>query len=181
MIYDLPTQSGDFQTRLQQLRLVINRQNSPYLFLVVQQKITDQQTLLQKLDAITGSGGEGLMLRRAKSAHKAGRTSDLLKLKKFQDAEASVIKHNPGKGKYRGMMGSITVRDQAGRIFRIGTGFSDHERRQPPPPGTTISFKYHGHYQSGTPRFPVFWRSRAILKPDTQPSTSPTLQTEAIP
>jgi DNA ligase-1 len=161
MVFDLPAAGGDFDSRLIQLRTIIGAAQSEFLFVVPQEKISGEEELLKKLEEITSGGGEGLMLRRAASLHKSGRSNDLLKVKKFDDGDAVVIGHNPGKGKYRGLLGSVTVKTAAGVIFRIGSGFTDAMRANPPPLGATITFKHYGFFQSGKPRFAVFWRLRA--------------------
>ncbi len=112
------------------------------------------------LDDVVKKGGEGLMLHRADSLYHSGRSADLLKLKPWQDAEATVIEILPGKGKFSGMMGSLLVKDQSGQIFRIGTGFSNNERRDPPPVGSVISYKFTGTSKKGLPRFASFLRIR---------------------
>ena len=83
------------------------------------------------LDEIVTKGGEGLMLHRADSLYHSGRSDDLLKLKTWQNAEAIVVEILPGKGKFKGMMGSLLVSDESGHRFRIGTGFSNKERKNP--------------------------------------------------
>ena len=84
----------------------------------------------------------------------------MLKLKPYLDAEATVIQHLPGKGKFAGMMGALLVEMDNGKRFRIGTGFSDAERRNPPPIGSVINYKYHGLTNNGVPRFASFLRVR---------------------
>jgi len=76
-----------------------------------------------------------------------------------------VVAHLPGKGKYQGMMGSLLVeiRDadtQQARRFKIGTGFSDAQRADPPAIGTIITYKYFGTTNTGLPRFASFLRVR---------------------
>jgi DNA ligase-1 len=44
--------------------------------------------------------------------------------------------------------------------FKIGTGFTDKERNNPPPVGTIITFKYYGLTKSGVPKFASFLRVR---------------------
>jgi DNA ligase-1 len=83
-----------------------------------------------------------------------------MKLKPYQDAEATVLEHIEGKGKYKGMLGSIQVRTLEGIVFKIGSGFSDNERNIPPPIGSTITFKYIGKTQNGVPKFASFLRIR---------------------
>jgi DNA ligase-1 len=59
-------------------------------------------------------------------------------------------------------MGSLVVELQGNRAvqFKIGGGFSDEERENPPLIGTIITFKYYGFYESGIPKFPSFLRVR---------------------
>ena len=120
--------------------------------------LDSEEALLKMLDEIVKKGGEGLMLHRADSLYHSGRSDDLLKLKPWQDAEATVIEILPGKGKFSGMMGALLLKDKSGHIFRIGTGFSDSERRNPPPPGSVITYKFTGTSKKGLPRFASFLR-----------------------
>ncbi|MBZ0108018.1 MAG: hypothetical protein K8F52_05075 [Candidatus Scalindua rubra] len=43
---------------------------------------------------------------------------------------------------------------------KIGTGFSDQERDNPPPIGSIVTFRYYGFYKSGIPKFASFLRIR---------------------
>jgi len=49
------------------------------------------------LDEIVTKGGEGLMLHRTDSLYHSGRSDDLLKLKPWQDVEATVVEFYPEK------------------------------------------------------------------------------------
>ena len=161
MVFDLPEDPGTFDERLQKLRAAVAASPSAFLAVIPQYKVADHKTLLEKLDALVASGGEGLMLHRGDSRYHGGRSMDLLKLKRFDDAEGTVIAHNPGQGRLAGRMGSVTVRTAQGVIVRIGSGFTDAERDSPPPIGAIITFKHQGFTASGKPRFPVFWRLRS--------------------
>ena len=160
MLFDLPASSLIFDDRLQQLKAIVVKIDRPHVRLVKQQRIAAQKLLMQKLDEVVAAGGEGLMLHLGSSTYKAFRSDDLLKVKKHSDAEAVVIQHFPGKGKYKGMMGSMLVETGDGKRFKIGSGFSDAERRNPPASGTVITFKYFGLTGKGTPRFASFLRVR---------------------
>ncbi len=157
-VFDLPAARVNFTRRYEQLGSIVAATASPYLSLVEQYRVADKQALMKKLDTVVRNGGEGLMLHRAGSLYRSGRSDDLLKLKPFQDAEAVVIAHNPGKGKYAGQMGSVLVETEVGKRFYIGSGFSDEQRRNPPPPGTVITYKYYGLTSNGIPRFASFLR-----------------------
>jgi len=43
---------------------------------------------------------------------------------------------------------------------KIGTGFSDELRKNPPMIGSEVTFKYQGMTKYGKPRFPVYLRVR---------------------
>ncbi len=84
---------------------------------------------------------------------------DNSRLKTVLDEECTVIAHHKGKGKYADKLGAVTCENHRGR-FRIGSGFSDKERENPPAIGTLITYKYRGLTQSGKPRFATYWRIR---------------------
>jgi len=103
--------------------------------------------------------GHGVMLRNPDTPYQGGRSSDLLKLKSAHDAECVVTQHHEGKGKYAGMLGALSCKNQLGE-FRIGSGFKDAQRKNPPKIGSTITYKYRGFTHKGTPRFATFLRAR---------------------
>lgn len=161
-IFDLPLRDSDltFDQRLARLRSLINQADLPHLQMVKQFKVADETALMKELDRVVELGGEGLMLHRGQSLYRAARSDDLLKLKTYEDAEAVVIAHLPGKGKYQGMMGALLVEIEGKRRFKIGTGFSDEDRADPPAIGVLITYKYFGRTNSGLPRFASFLRVR---------------------
>ena len=160
MVFDLPGLQVPFDERLQRMREMFADPPSLHIALVEQFRVANETELMAKLDAVVADGGEGLMLRDGRSFHRAGRSDDLLKLKTYEDAEAIVVAHLPGKGKYAGQLGSLLVEMPDGRRFRLGTGFSDAERRSPPPLGATVTYKYTGTTVNGIPRFASFLRVR---------------------
>ena len=160
MVFDLPAHRADFNGRLQRLKKIFATLDSPTIALVEQRRVADHDALMALLDEVVEGGGEGLMLRRADSFHRAGRSADLLKLKHFDDAEAIVVAHLPGKGKYTDMLGALLLEMPNGRRFRVGTGFTDEQRRNPPPLGATVTYKHYGHTNTGLPRFASFLRVR---------------------
>lgn len=160
MVFDWPVKGLSFNQRLVHLQTLIARSPSPYLQVVEQVKISDHASLMRRLEEIVSQGGEGLMLHRGASHYRRVRSHDLLKLKTYEDAEAVVLAHLPGKGKYSGFMGALLVETPDKRRFKIGTGFSDNERRNPPPIGSTITYKFFGKTNNNLPRFASFLRVR---------------------
>ena len=100
------------------------------------------------------------MLHRADAQYIAGRSDVLLKLKLQLDTEAIVIAHLPGKGKYVGKLGALLVEAQDGIRFKLGTGFSDAQRENPPAIGSTITYTYLDKTKNGKPKFASFLRVR---------------------
>lgn len=161
MVFDLPAQQGTFSDRLVIMRNIAKRTTSPYLGFIPQYRLSTNEALMQRLNmVINQSGGEGLMLHHQAGVYHSGRSSDLLKLKLFTDAEAVVTGYRAGKGQFTGKMGSIKVSTESGKVFYIGSGFSHQQRENPPAIGSTISFRHQGLTNSGIPRFAVFIRVR---------------------
>jgi DNA ligase-1 len=153
MIFELPNATGTFAERAQRIKEIVARAKWPQLVAVEQFRVADRAVLKKKLDEVVRGGGEGLMLHLADAPYVTGRSDVLLKLKPLQDTEAVVIEHVPGKGKYVGIMGALRVRTPDGKVFLIGTGFTDEVRKKPPPLGTTITYTYLGLTKTGLPRF----------------------------
>lgn len=161
MVFDAPQVSGYFSVRQQHIRDVLADIPDPWIQQVKQQRLGSHKSLQNLLSDITAEGAEGLMLQREELPYLAGRHNGLLKLKTYSDAEAKVLAHYTGKGKYKEVLGSLLVEDNNGVQFRIGTGFSDSEREAPPAIGSIITFRYQGKTNSGKPRFARFLRLRA--------------------
>ena len=158
MLFELPEHPGTFTQRVRKMVKLTETLKISWLQPIPQIRLNSENALLNMLDEIVTKGGEGLMLHQADSLYHSGRSNDLLKLKPWQDAEATVVEILPGKGKFTEMMGSLLVADESGRIFRIGTGFSNKERRNPPAVGTVITYKFTGTTKKGLPKFASFLR-----------------------
>ena len=122
-------------------------------------RCASEEHLEQFEDAIIQAGGEGVILRKHGSEYTHGRSSDLLKLKRIQSAEAVVIGHAEGQGKHAGRCGALVVEYQ-GKRFKLGTGLSDDDRETPPKVGEWVTFSFFETTNNGTPRFPVFVAAR---------------------
>ncbi len=160
MVFDLPGQEGTFGQRLVAMRALLTPSPSPHLALIEQFRIPDHARLMTRLHEVIVAGGEGLMLHREDSLYRAGRSDDLLKVKPYLDAEARVMGHLPGKGRFQGMLGALLVEEADGTRFRLGSGFTDAQRRDPPSLGTLVTFKCQGRTARGIPRFASFLRVR---------------------
>ncbi len=122
MVFDLPESKDIFSRRYAQLSQILQKIDNPYLGLVTQLAIRSRDMLFLTLENISEQNGEGVMLRRVDTHYRFGRTNDLIKLKKHQDAEAIVIGYTAGKGKYQGMVGALILQMPNGIEFKIGSG-----------------------------------------------------------
>lgn len=163
--------------------------------LVPQTRIENEEELVEYERTVLSHGYEGVMVRRGSAPYKCGRSTvgdgALLKLKRFDDGEATVVGavellHNgndatvselgltkrssakAGKSSSN-TLGALVVKDLVtGVVFEIGTGFSAAQREEYWRDGLAGKLmgriaKYK-HFASGAkdkPRFPVFLGWRA--------------------
>ena len=160
MVFDMPAHGGPFTDRIAALNSAVAQIGQPWVVAVLQTRATTHAALQVQMHRVVKAAGEGLMLHRGASLYTAARNDDLLKVKPYEDAEARVVGHQPGQGKYTGMLGALLVESVAsgnaaapGVRFKIGTGLSDAQRRSPPPVGSVVTYRYRGLTDAGVPRF----------------------------
>lgn len=160
LVFDLPQHGGSFGARVLAMRELTLGSGVPWLRPVSQSQVHDHAQLQARLRAVLDAGGEGLMLHHRDARYLPGRSDALLKLKPHDDAEARVVAHLPGRGKYAGMVGSLLMQRDDGARFRLGSGLSDAERAEPPAVGSLVTYRYNGLTPNGLPRFPRYLRVR---------------------
>lgn len=165
MVFDMPDSPLPFEGRMDALEDVIatacrGKRSCP-IVKVAQTVCRGPEHLGQFHKRVTAQGIEGTMLRRPGSPYERRRSSTLLKVKDFHDAEARVVGTYAGEGKHRGRIGGYeAVDEQTGVRFRVGTGLSDRQRENPLPIGTRFTYRYQERTPSGAPRFPSFVAAR---------------------
>jgi len=170
LVFDAPAAGGSFEDRLKFLKDEVGRWQNPFTGVHEHSLCRDVEHLREELRRIESLGGEGIMLREPRSKYVAGRSTSLLKVKTFHDAEATVIRHEPGKGRHQGRLGAVSVRLPNGKEFSVGTGFSDRDREQPPAVGSLITFRYQELSDAGIPRFPSYVGRRRDVPQEQQPA-----------
>ena len=165
MVFDLPDDPGRFSERVLHMRSLLDAAAVAWLRPVAQYRVGDAAELDALLATMVAAGAEGLMLQHEDARYRVGRSDGVLKYKPYDDAEARVIGHTPGKGKYRGMLGALVVERADGLRFRIGSGFTDAQRAAPPPVGSVVTYRYNGVSNRGVPRFARFLHVRHELPP----------------
>lgn len=74
-------------------------------------------------------GEEGAILKDFQSEWKNNTAPDMVKMKRFLQAEFRIVGVKEGQNKYKGMMGALEVSSREGAILcSVGSGFTDNER-----------------------------------------------------
>lgn len=149
--------------------------------------IPDAAHLMAYEEAMVQAGFEGVMLRAVDGMYKFGRSTTrqewLLKMKRFEDAEATVIgfeelmrNDNEKTTNALGLaersdhkanmvpastLGALVCNGHNGVTFNIGSGFDDATRQQiwdnqEEYMMRTVKYKYQPHGQKDAPRCPIF-------------------------
>ncbi|WCN11400.1 DNA ligase [Marinomonas mediterranea] len=160
MVFDAPDYSRPFSERWHIYGELVASLKLNHVQAVQQRELESKEDLYILLEEITNMDGEGLILHKKSALFASGRSGNLLKFKRFEDAEASVVSVLPGKGKFKNMMGALLVEMPTGQRFKIGTGFTNVQRMNPPRVGDRVTYKYFGFTGTGLPRFASFLRVR---------------------
>lgn len=161
-IFDMPKVDANFSVKYK--KMINIAKNCENIEVIEQIVAKDSDEVFDFLDEVVKKGGEGVVVRSPDLIYENKRSDKILKIKKFKDAECEVVGINEGNGKYKGMMGSLTCRDlKSKEVFKIGSGFNDEMRKNPPKIGDLITYKYQSLTSAGKPRFPVFLRIRDEL------------------
>lgn len=177
VVFDAPAHDGDFESRIRMVEFIMDYNQPQFAVAHRHSKCLGPAHLREELEAINQLGGEGLMLRMPRSRYEHCRSSTLLKVKSFHEAEATVLGHEPGAGRHKGRLGAALVEMANGTRFAVGSGFTDAQRSCPPPIGSTITFRFQELTEAGVPRFPTFVRVRGDLAQSGEPTLSKPNQT----
>jgi DNA ligase-1 len=124
--------------------------------------------LMQFCDDYVARGFEGAMVKDVVSPYVFKQGRNLLKVKRFKDADLRVTGFYEGKGKHKGRLGGLIVEGKIdGRpcTTRVGSGFDDATREmiwndQKGWMGATVAIQYQDFTKDGSLRFPVFLMRR---------------------
>lgn len=89
----------------------------------------DTSMIIKLLDEAVANNQEGIMLNDVFAPYSFTRTWALCKVKKFNSLDLEVVGMEEGSGRLSGTLGAIHVRYKDGNIVKVGSGFSDEERK----------------------------------------------------
>jgi len=156
VVFDMPHLRLPFEQRLEALETAWRASKNGFIQLHDHDLVKGRKHLEDLLREYEAKGAEGLMIRKPGALYEVGRSNTLLKVKPFKDAEATVVGHEPGKGKHKGKLGGLEVRLPTGVQFNVGTGFTDEVRLNPPKIGSTVTFRYTELTDDGKPKCASF-------------------------
>lgn len=156
-VFDVPHAEGDLWQRLKTAQEWKNRHPESRVQIIEQHSVQSEQQAKDFFNQVVKAGGEGVIFRNPSLPYQAGRSAGFLKWKPQFDDECTVVKHLAGKGKHTGKMGAVLCENQHGQ-FRIGTGFTEQDRQNPPPVGAVITYRYRGLTNKGKPKFASYLR-----------------------
>lgn len=93
MIFDAPLVPEEFEKRLEIVNKELKKSPNETVKTIKQQLCKSRDHLETLMDEICGGKGEGVMIKDPKSKYERKRSYVLLKVKRFEDAEATVIGH----------------------------------------------------------------------------------------
>jgi len=185
-----------YSTRLMKLSLIVAEFNNQRVREVPQITVNNEKDVEEYEQEVLADGYEGLIIRNLYGTYKFGRSTmreaKLMKLKRFEDAEATIIGMEPlyenqnapttnalGRTERsshqanlvaQNMLGALKCKMDNGNEFSIGTGFDDDTRkelfaRKKVLMGKKVKYKFQELSADGIPRFPVYLglRSEADL------------------
>lgn len=168
LVFDVPDYPGPYEDRVSHYNKVIKKLNNKHIIAVETWPAKSNEHVIEERIRIEDMGGEGIMLRKPGSKYDKKRSSTLLKVKSFMDAEARVVGHNKGAGKYSDVLGALVMetikKDNDPKLMKNGakftlSGMNDYQRvnyKEIFPIGTIITYKYFQLSKEGVPRFPSF-------------------------
>lgn len=166
-VFDVPNACEEFKltpctlsNRLKVLERYLQQNPNPYIKIIKQIPIKDQEHLKEFYKDIVFNKGEGVVIRKDLAPYEKGRSKNALKLKPYEDAECKVIAYTEGKGKFQGKTGALLCQMPDDRVIKIGSGLKDKDRENPPKIGSIVTYKFNGLTKNSLPRFPVFLHIR---------------------
>lgn len=155
-IFEVPNAKGNFKKRLKKIDNYLKNNPNKNIKIIPQIVCKNEKHLESYLEELVNKKAEGIIIKNPNIDYFTGRSSDVLKVKKFEDDEGLVIDLNYKDKKFK----SLVVKQKNGIVFNLGGGFSNKERLNPPKIGDIVTFKYYGFTKYGKPKFASFLRVR---------------------
>ena len=155
-VFEVPNTKGNFLQRLEKIKTWNKLYKNKYIKIIPQIKCKNKTNMNKYLEKLINQKAEGLMLKNPELEYFDGRSSNILKVKKFSDAEAKVIAINYKDNKFK----SLVLKMPNNVVFNLGNGFKKEEKINHPKINDIVTFKYYGLTKNLKPKFASFLRIR---------------------
>lgn len=156
-IFEVPFEKGDFLQRLQKAKDWFNKHPNNVVKFIPQHLCEGETSLNKFLDQMVKKKAEGIIVKNLNLPYIAKRHDNILKVKRFYDAEGKIIGIQRHKN---GVLKSLTLKLKNNVIFNLGGGFTKAQRKKIYFEGEIVTFKYYGFTKKGKPKFASFLRIR---------------------
>lgn len=165
-VYDVMLDTG-FEYRLKQLYDMLEMAIPP-IHIVETHTANNILEVQDFYDTFMAKGYEGAMVRQLGQNYQGKRTSQLLKMKSFKDAEFEIVALEEGRGKLAGHCGAFRCKTKRGDEFSVKmsgelTKLKEYWENGYDYIGRKLTVKYQDLTAYGIPRFPVGVRIREDL------------------
>lgn len=159
-IYDLPSSGENYSVRYKEIQSLFGRHKEIFdnsFVLVEAYPVVNKQDVDMYLEKFVSENFEGAIVR-LDAPYECKRTKSLLKVKKFQDEEFSIVRIEEGRGNLAGCAGRIIV-DVDGKEVAAGLKFSHTDaaeiwNNRDNYVGKKATIKYFNKTVDGSLRFP---------------------------
>lgn len=126
--------NNEINTTAQMIKFMRFKNDFKYIEFLKYKKIDNDFKQIKNMhDEYVSNGYEGIMLRDPSMFYDFKRSNALLKYKNFKEEDFKIKGYFEGEGKYSGMLGGFEicgVVDGHKIKSRVGSGFSDHQRKK---------------------------------------------------
>jgi len=128
----IPLVNGELQTKTRQdnrLGMLNQILDGKFLTQPVHVELMSGAEAREYTKELVKHGWEGTMLTQPHEFYHLGkRVNHAIKLKERPTADLLCIDYEDGEGKYDCMIGSLILKDSAGRVVKVGSGLTDSDR-----------------------------------------------------
>lgn len=157
-VYDMVQDDTDFVDRIRFFKQTDI--SDSVIHVVPTIKVEAVEDVPSVYDKFAKQGYEGAMLRNAKGHYEYRRSTNLIKVKMFEDSEFEIIGGEEGRGRLAGHLGAFTVKTDKGDTFNVKmmgdqANLVTYWKTLNSYVGKKLTVQYQGMTKYNIPRFPV--------------------------
>jgi len=164
-VFDNPISDIPFYNRYKTYTDMVDQLNHNQIHAVKHVPVKSPKHLIDTFEKSLNAGYEGLVIKPKNHLYVPKRNWSWMKLKNEETEDVPIVGFYEGEGKYEGMLGGFIIERKNGVNVRVGSGFSDNQRKiiwldKELFLSEIIELAYHEETPSGSVRHPVFKKFR---------------------